>query len=177
MADEFEQQGLDKALDKHGFETFSGLNTKRKNSGSRTQRTEKNEPISKEHSAFKRMTIAPGVSLKEQKDPKHKPKFDSDYIKTSGGVFKPKVKDGTSFNSTPYAMSMRDYRKLSGTRTFYKSNNEQSSRSSLRDGKERAPLKSHADNFVRVINMDKPISSLGTRTICPLRPDTFRLYP
>lgn len=99
--------------------------------------------------------MAPGVSLIEKKGPKRSPRFESEYIMASGGVFRQKVKDAEDSSMSRYAMSMRDYRKLKGTRTFNVSNkDDRSSSSSLNASKDRVPASKQPENLVRVINMD-----------------------
>ena len=68
-------------------------------------------------STFMKISMAPGVSLKECKDIKREPKNESDYIRTSGGVYRPQNKGK---NTSQFNMSIQEYKKLSGTRTFAK---------------------------------------------------------
>ena len=57
-------------------------------------------------STFNKIAIAPGVSLKEQKDNKREPRNEYDFVKTSGGIFRPQIK---SYSTQRYAMSIEEY--------------------------------------------------------------------
>ena len=73
---------------------------------------------------------------------------------------------------------MKDYRKLTGTRIYYKSNkDDQSSMTSLRVSKERIPEKLQTENFVNIINMDKPSTFLDSKPMQSEWRETSRLYP
>lgn len=92
LADEFEEKGLNKSVDVNGFQNISGLS-------SRLEKHEASELNIKDStdekkqkgktSTFMKIKIAPGVSLKEQKDIKREPRNENDYVRTSGGVYRP----------------------------------------------------------------------------------------
>ena len=92
LADEFEEKGLNKSVDVNGFQNISGLS-------SRLEKHEASELNIKDStdekkqkgktSTFMKIKIAPGVSLKEQKDIKREPRNENDFVRTSGGVFRP----------------------------------------------------------------------------------------
>ena len=69
--------------------------------------------------------IAPGVTLKESKD-KRSSHHESDFVKTSGGTFRPKG------DNHRRRMSMEDYAKLSGTRQYQAIMSQMPSGTSLR---------------------------------------------
>ena len=113
LADEFEEKGLNNTVDVNGFQNISGLS-------SRFEKVEESESNLKlkeqmsgdakkpkgKTSTFMKISIAPGVSLKECKDIKREPKNESDYVRTSGGVYRPQIKGK---NSSQFNMSIQEY--------------------------------------------------------------------
>lgn len=83
-----------------------------KAASSRFHRSDPNQRI--EAGGFQRINnkIAPGVSLMEPKDAKRRTDSEQDYMRISGGTFRPQQNDSTQ------RMSTDEYAKLLGIRQY-----------------------------------------------------------
>ena len=157
LAEEFEEKGINSSHDINGFQNISGLQFKNK----RPDR--KNNDVNRADfrgtlSSFKNITIVPGVSLKEQKDLKKEPRHESDYVKVTGGAFRAPLKDQSTTSGLSHRMSMHEYGKLGGTRSYFPSTEREiqrkSTTASVRLGSGHKSVRQSQDDHVRVINMN-----------------------
>ena len=120
LTEEFDEKGIHVSHDKYGFQNITGLTSKQKTLAPSRQKLDSNRG---ELRGFRRIEVAGGVSLKEPKDMKRVPQSENDYVKISGGAYRPsqnKHHDSQSSigNACAYRMTVEEYAKLSGTRKY-----------------------------------------------------------
>ena len=86
LADEFDEKGINLSHDKYGFQNITGLTLKNKTHAMTRPKLDSNRS---ELRGFRRIDVVGGVSLKEPKDFKRAPQNENDYVRISGGAYKP----------------------------------------------------------------------------------------